>query len=135
MPYIMPTYEQFGIRYPALAAIPEARVEYWLTDATRFVKTSWAEGDYQPAILAYAAHQISLQDSTSGGDAVPAGVTSFRSGSFSLSLSDEAASIAARGGYGATEYGREFEAMLRRNVGGMRLAIGVHAPAGYGWAC
>ena len=116
-----PILATFRIRYPAFAAVPDATVEYWLTDALRIVTDAWGD-DAEPAQMALAAHSMALQglDIPGAGRSL-AGVTAFKSGTFSVSMSDEAASASARGGYGSTAYGREFGPMLRRNVGGMRL--------------
>lgn len=111
----------FRIRYHAFAAVPNETVAYWLTDALRIVNDGWGD-DADPAQMALAAHNMALQglDIPGAGRSL-AGVSSFKSGTFSVTMTDEVASASARGGYASTAYGREFEPMLRRNVGGMRL--------------
>jgi hypothetical protein len=110
-------------RYPAFAAVPDATVTYWLEDAARIVTPAWGT-DEEPAQLALAAHNMAVEGLGAAGGVVnlPAGVTSFRSGGFSATFSDAAAAASAQGGYGSTRYGREFQVMLRRNVGGPFLA-------------
>lgn len=107
------------MRYPAFATVSDTTINYWLTDAARIVTNSWGD-DQEPATLALAAHSMS---STPGvvSSAIPAGVTRFRSGSTDIAFSDSAAARSAEGGYKSTPYGREFAAMLRRNVGGPML--------------
>ena len=111
------------IRYPALAAVPDATIQYWLTDAARIVTDSWGP-DQEPATLALAAHNMSITPGviSSGSSSIPAGVTRFRSGSTDISFSDSAAAQSAEGGYKSSPYGREFAVMLRRNVGTPMLA-------------
>lgn len=110
------------IRYPAFAAVPDDAIAYWLTDAARIVTDDWGE-DQEPGTLALAAHSMATTPGglASGNSQIPAGVTSFRSGSTSVTFSDAAAAQSAQGGYGSTIYGKEFAVMLRRNVGGPRL--------------
>jgi hypothetical protein len=108
------------LRYPALVGVADATINYWLADADRIVTAGWG-ADADPARLAYAAHHAALTAPAGASSSIPAGVTSFRSGSFSVSVSEAAASRAAEGGYDATSYGQEFKTLLRRHVGGMRL--------------
>lgn len=122
MPYTVPTLQDFRDRFPALSAVPDARVEYWL-DHHEPVTTDWIEDDYQPAILELTAHNIVVNDevpgSGSGGDL--AGVTRFRSASMDVSFSDRAANALLDSGYDATKYGQRFRIFLRRSMGGPRL--------------
>lgn len=112
------------LRYPAFAAVPDATVQYWLTDAARIVTDAWGD-DQEPGTLALAAHSMATTPGVvaggSGSAQIPAGVTSFKSGTVSLTFSDAAAAQSASGGYQATVYGKEFAVMLRRNVGGPLL--------------
>ena len=120
MAYDPPTPATLRIRYPAFASVADETVQYWLTDAERVVTTEWAEADYAPALMALAAHNMTITPGILiGSDAsVPAGVTRFKSGSFEVSMSDAAANLAASGGYRATIYGQEFLAIQRRNFAG-----------------
>ena len=114
-----PTPTDLKTRYPAFAAVDDAAIQYWLTDAARFVDTSWMEGDYGPAKLAYAAHNLAANDST----ALPQGVTQFKSGVVNISLSDAQASAT---GFETTRYGMEYLALLRRNFTGPRIYPSKH---------
>lgn len=131
VPYTVPTPADLKQRYAAFADTDEGAIEVWITDAQRVVTQSWPEGDYAPGILSLAAHSLTLQGfGASGAAQLPAGVTRFRSGAMDVSVSEKAANVRATGGYGATIYGQEFQAMLRRNVGGMRLVSAGHALVG-----
>jgi hypothetical protein len=129
MPYTAPTPAELLLRYPAFAAVAEDVRQYWLTDAHRTVDESWIEADYAPALMALAAHNMALAGNGAAGG-IPAGVTKFKSGAVDVAFSDAAAAAQVRGGYGATRYGIEFQALLRRNKGGPRLIGG-----GHGLAC
>jgi hypothetical protein len=122
------------LRYPAFADVPDETINYWLDDAARIVTPAWG-ADQEPGTLALAAHNMSLNGvlavASGSSSSIPAGVTSFKSASVSLTFSDAAAAQAAEGGYGSTSYGREFQVMLRRNAGGAFLVGYVEAPAGW----
>lgn len=125
MPYTVPTASDLTDRYPEFASAPEPRITYWINDALRTVKTSWFEDDYQPAILAYAAHRLRLEGYGAGGGAVgdlaAMGVTSFKSASMSVDFDAETVRKAGDGEWTSTRYGAEFKVFLRRNNGMPRL--------------
>lgn len=108
-----PFLTAFRARYPAFAAVGDASVQYWIDEGVAEV-TNWPDADQQRGALAYAAHKLAVQ-----AGAVPEGVTSFKSGTFSASISEAQAN---RTGCGATIYGREFLDYARRNFAGPRLA-------------
>lgn len=111
----------FRLRFPALGAATDDQIGYWLTDAGRIVTVDWGE-DQEPASFAFAAHGLVSSGAVSTGSvSLPAGITSFRSGAMSVSMSEDAANASVTEGYGSTSYGREFLTFLRRHVGGMRL--------------
>lgn len=122
MPYTLPTVADFRARFPSLATVPDARVEYWLANHDP-VTDSWFEADYQPAILELTAHNIVTNDEVpaTGDTGSLAGVTSFRSASYAVQFSERAANTALDGGYGSTKYGQRFKVHLRRNTGGAFL--------------
>lgn len=100
----------FRLRYGAFSTLDDATIGYWLGDAAKLITESWTEADRDPAKLALAAHMLSESGALSSG--IPEGVTSFRSGSFSATFSDSAAS---RTGLLTTVYGREFLNLRRRS--------------------
>ena len=110
-----PTIADFRTRYPAFAAVADASVQYWLTEGFAEV-SAWADSDQPRGAMAYAAHRLTEQGV---GGATPQGVTAFKSGTFSASVSDTQAN---RTGFNATVYGRDFLDLARRNFGGPRLA-------------
>jgi hypothetical protein len=124
------------LRYPAFAAVADETIAYWLTDAARVVTADWGV-DEEPGLLALAAHSMAINGALAGagGVSLPAGVTSFRSGSFSATVSDAVIAAQAKGGYASTVYGQEFAVMLRRNVGGPQLVgwTGCDAYTNGGW--
>ena len=123
MAYTAPTPADLKARYPAFTAVADSAVQIWIDDAMLTVTTGWLEDDYRPAIMSMAAHNMAgegLGASSAIGNLK--GVTSFKSGTFSASFSEEAANQAAKGGYQSTRYGQAFVVYLRRNRGGPRVA-------------
>lgn len=106
----MATVAEFKIRYPAITASDET-IEYWMVDAQRFTG-GFRDIDLGPAVMALAAHNI-----TKISLGTPAGTTIVKSGTVSVSYSDDA----ANGGYSSTVYGQEFMKLQRRNIGGPRV--------------
>lgn len=100
--------------WPVFAAAPAATVDYWLERAS--VQAAWADGHGQ---MLYAAHNLSL--SGYGAGAIPAGLTSFKSGAFSATISDK---LAGATGFDATVWGREFRALMFLQTGTPRLVTG-----------
>ncbi|BEV00079.1 DUF4054 domain-containing protein [Novosphingobium olei] len=117
MAYSAPSPADLKARYPAFAAVSDAMVQVWLDDAAAFAGETWPDADRRAGVMAYAAHRMAELGIGTGN--IPAGVVSFRSGSFSANVSDAAAS---RAGLTATIYGREFSALRRRIFGGPRMA-------------
>lgn len=121
MAYDVPTAADLKLRYPAFSGVDDAVIEYWITDAERSVDTSWSEGDYAPALLSLASHNMALGGL--GTDAaslagIPAGLTRLKSGSLELGFTDAVANARATGSFDATRYGQEYLMLLRRNRGG-----------------
>jgi hypothetical protein len=116
MAYVVPTLADFRTRYPAFDAVADETVQVYLDDGDAET-AAWPDADRARAVMLYTAHQLANQGLGTG--AIVAGVTSFRSGSFSATLSDAAA---ARTGFNATSYGRDYLALMRRNFSGPRLA-------------
>ena len=124
MAYTVPSASDLKTRYPAFTSVSDPTIVYWITDAQRFVDTTWREADYAPALMARAAHEMALGGLGTGGS-IPEGVTRFKSGSFEASVSESAVQAIVKGGLDATRYGREFKAIMRRNFAGPRLVVGV----------
>lgn len=138
MPYDAPTAADLIARYPAFANVAVPTLEYWITDSARGVATSWIEGDYQPARLALAAHNMTLANvpGIAGSDVAgfaAAGVESFRSGAFSANFSADAVKAAVAGGLESTAYGREYMDLLRKNRGGPRVTASGFPMGGCGY--
>jgi hypothetical protein len=133
MAYTAPAPADLKIRYPAFAAVDDATVQYWLTDGERFVDTSWIEGDYAPALMAVAAHNMARGGlGASSSASIPAGVTRFKSGAIDVTISESAAAAQSRGGYASTIYGIEFLALQRRSFSGPHvIAAGTLPACGY----
>lgn len=115
--YAKPLPAHLIARYPAFADVPAATIQAWLTDAERFVSTSWGEGDYAVGLMSLAAHNMAQAGYGTAGTlaSIPRGVSRFKSGTLDVTLTD---AVANGTGYGATVYGSEYAALLARNRGG-----------------
>lgn len=106
----------FRVRHGKFAAVADGTVGYWLAEGSAKV-SAWAAADQDEGAMLLAAHNLASQGLGSG--AIPAGVTSFKSGTFSATVSD---GLASKTGFAATSYGRDYLALAKRNFGGPRLA-------------
>lgn len=116
MAYTAPTSATFKARYPAFATVADATVDYWLTEVAEDC-ANWSDGIRARGEMALAAHKMAELGIVTG--TIPVGVTSFKSGTFSATVSDKQASAT---GYDATVYGREFKQLARSLFSGPRLA-------------
>lgn len=124
--YVKPQPAHLIQRYPAFADVEKTTIQYWLTDAERSVDTSWIEGDYATALMALAAHNMTLAGLGTTAAPVaglPAGVTSFKSADLSVNFSEAAANNRATGGFSSTVYGSEFYCLRRRSKAGPRVSL------------
>ena len=131
MSWIVPTPGELIATFPAFAAVDQSRIQYWIDRAARVVDDSWAAEDFGFATMLHAAHDMVLNGFGAGAEAEAAaggasGYRSLRSGALTLERFD--AGDQAQG-YAATQYGRQFLPLLRRNRGGPRLAGGAHGAA------
>lgn len=117
MAYSAPTPSDLRTRYPAFGTVMDATVQLWIDDAGRYADATWPELDRVAAVMAHAAHKMA--EIGLGQSAVPLGLTSFKSGTFSASVSDKTASAT---GFDSTVYGREFKTLRDRLFRGLRLA-------------
>ena len=116
MTYAQPDVNSLLARYPALASVSGDDLLHWLDEAVAEVGDNWSDGDRANAQMALAAHRLSELGLVEG--SLPAGVTAYKSGTFSASISEGSAK---RVGFGSTVYGREYQRLLNRNFSGPRL--------------
>ena len=142
MAYFRPTPEQLQAKYPAFADVADATIQIYLDDAP--VDESWLERDHANAIMLWAAHTMTLNGIGADeiGQAGAAGLSRLKSGTLDVSFKESSSS--SDGGYGGTNFGRQFYALLRVNKGGTRVIAGAgRCQSGYakdlpilnGWRC
>ena len=115
MAYTAPTIADFRARYPAFDTIADATVQAWLDDGDA-ATAAFPDEDRPRAVMLFAAHN--LQFGTEAGKIAASGLSSFKSGTFSATVSESAS---ARTGFAATLYGRDY-LNLARQFTGPRLA-------------
>jgi hypothetical protein len=119
--YAKPLPPHLKARYAAFAAVDAGVIQFWLTDAERFVTNAWVEGDYAAGLMALAAHNMALAGygtDVAALASIPSGVSRFKSGSFEMNFTDGAANARATGSLESTRYGQEYHALLMANRGG-----------------
>ncbi|MDF0543338.1 DUF4054 domain-containing protein [Sphingobium sp. H39-3-25] len=126
MAYTRITLSQFTDLFPAFLALTQGQYDAWAPKAEARVGTGYGDAQ-QDATELLLAHLLSIngigQSSQLAGIAA-AGVTDFKSGGFSASISADAVKARVAGGYGASPYGQQFEAIQRRIFSGPRLIGG-----------
>ena len=126
MPYAIPTPADMKAYLPAFADASDAWLASGIAEATGSVDTTWAEADYQPAIIYLAAHLLTLrsagQASTAGfevnGMMTAGGLTKAKVGDVEIGFADNGGTVAVTNGdrfYG-TVWGRLFLNLRRRNA-------------------
>lgn len=128
---IVPTPGELVATFPAFDGVDPVRIQFWIDRAARVVDASWTAEDFTFATMLHAAHEMVLNGFGSGAEAEAAagGASAFRSvrsGALALERFDGGD---ATTGYAATQYGRQFLPLLRRNRGGPRLTGGGHGVA------
>lgn len=115
MPYTVPAAADLQARYPAFASVATTWIDAVIADASRSVGTDWMEADYQPAIMALAAHMLvregALGDTKAAGPVVSRsfdGMTMTYAQTVGVSSSE----------FESTAYGQQYRRMLRANVAG-----------------
>jgi len=129
MSYETPSAADLVARYPEFDPVSEARIGAFITEALQGVSTSWVEADYQPAILALAAHMMAVEGEPARSNNPSAAVNpltlgravqSRKVGDVSTTYGGGTAaggafSASAGPDYSATTYGRRYMEMLHRN--------------------
>jgi hypothetical protein len=112
------------LRYPAFASVAAATIQFWLTDAQRFVKNNWRASDYPVGLMALAAHNMAIQGLVTDGNTaqIPGGVDRFKMGPMEFNLTQQAANAKLGGDLTSTRYGVEYQTLRLANTGGPRVA-------------
>jgi len=123
-----PTNAQFKARYPAFASAGDELINGVLGEAVAQVDENWLAQDIAPAIMAYAAHLLTVEGHGST-VTMPNGMTiqtsgpldSFQVGdvrtSFAAGISRAKVAVKAEdGGLRETSFGRRFLELRRRNA-------------------
>lgn len=124
MSVAIPTSFQLKQRYPAFESAGDTMVETVLADAAREVSEDWIAADQTPAILAFAAHLLTLEGY--GGKSVSLGgsnvsvsgaVEMTKVGDVSVKFLDTSKTLytPTNGGLDETPYGRRFLELRRRS--------------------
>jgi len=123
MPYTRLPLADFKALFPAFSTLTEPPYAAWATKAEAKVGENYGD-EQQDATELLTAHFLGLNGIglAPGNDVLAAtGATSFKSGTFSATISDAVVSKRAKGGYQATVWGQQFAEIQRALFGGPRL--------------
>ncbi len=127
MPIVAPDVYEFKDRYPAFASAPDAAVYGALDESTAMVDENWLARDIAPAIMAHAAHLLTVEGhgaaASVGGSSIQlAGpVDSVQVGDVRTTFAQGVtrAKVALKGddsGLKETAFGRRYLELRRRNA-------------------
>ena len=112
-----PLIGAFRLQYPEFALQSDEVIRVALEGAA--LSDAWPDTAQDKAKMALAAHSIA----SGGVSDIPQGVTSFKSGTFSASMTTEAANRWSQG-LRSTRYGIEYLALVRQYFGGTVIVAG-----------
>jgi hypothetical protein len=130
MPYTRLPLVTFMAAYPAFPTLTEPAYDYWAGKAEGEVGEAFGD-QQQDATELLTAHKLALNGIglAPGTSMLTAtGATSFKSGTFSATVSDSVVAQRAKGGYSATVYGQQFKAIQAKLFGGPVLVGFVGTP-------
>jgi len=129
MAYTRLSLPDFQALYP-FPALTEAPYAAWATKAEARVGENYGaeQQDATELLIAHLLVTNSVGVSSAAATLAATGATSFKSGTFSATISESVAATRAKGGYSATSYGQQFAAIQRRLFGGPMLVGYVGLP-------
>lgn len=121
----VPTVDDIFTRFPTLEA-EEDLVAAILPEAIAQVDERWRTQDQKIAIMYLVAHMVTVE-ANAGGGADGAGVSvgniaSESLGPMSVSYKDSGSAAGSVSDYQSTVYGKQFQALLRKNFPGIIVA-------------
>jgi hypothetical protein len=118
----IPTAAALKARYPEMDGVGNTLVDAVIADAAAYVDDTWREGDRSPAILALAAHMLSVEGephrTNTGGivNGSMGAITSTKVGDVTTTFAGVASGGAvSMDGFNSTSYGLAFLRLRRRN--------------------
>lgn len=123
MSYTRLTLAAFQALFPAFSTLQQDAYDAWVTKAEARVGESYGD-DQQDATELLTAHLLATNGvgmSSAASTLAATGATSFKSGSFSATISESVVAKRAKGGFAATIWGEQFAAIQRRLFGGPML--------------
>lgn len=123
MAYVPPTAADLKARFSEFATVSDTLVNLILAEAQAQVGETWLERDRKPATLYLAAHLMAMEGEPLRSNAGAVAATSATGPIKRVKVGDSETEFAGGGGssgegassYTATEYGRRFLELMRRN--------------------
>lgn len=131
MPYTNPTPADIKADFPVFSSVDDAVIQRRIDRTPMFVDESWLESDYNWAKSLLTAHFLTEDGFGTGTDAELSAqglsnVSRLKSGTLDVTFKSAADSgdSDVPEPWGSTSYGRRFWALMRKNKGGPRIAVG-----------
>lgn len=123
MPYTRLPFEEFATKYPAFSTLEEPAYEAWAADAELEITATYGDMQQKATELLTAHYLASNGIGLAAGIStlLTSGATSFKSGTFSATISESAVSARMKGGLRSTSYGQELRRIQSRLFGGPQL--------------
>lgn len=117
MPYVVPTATDLKTRFSTFSGVDDAVAAAAIADASRQVDQTWCEGDFQPAILLLAAHNLALDGHGASREVQLLGFKRVKVGPLELERASSSSSSEA-GSLSSTSYGVRFAELRSLNFAG-----------------
>jgi len=129
MPYTRLTLAEFQTLYP-FPALTQPQYDAWVAKAEARVGERFGarQQDATEFLTAHLLATNSVGISAAQATLAATGATSFKSGTFSASISESVVAKRARGGYQSTTWGQQFADIQRQLFGGPMLVGFVGTP-------
>jgi hypothetical protein len=115
MSYIAPTVEEFKIRFPVYADVPDATVQAALDEAGTMVDDTWvSQADYTAGYMLYTAHLLALDGYGTSTETLLYGFASIKMGPLQLDRF-KTGGDSVYGSIGSTSYGARYLSLVQRN--------------------
>lgn len=124
MTYSVPSAATFKARHPRFAAVADATVDLYLTDAAAQVGTTWSDTDGPAGIMYLAAHLMVMEgalDPTKVAAGVGNQIKKVKAGEVETEFAVDAANKNV--GLSATVYGQRYSDLAARNGGQFSGAV------------
>ncbi|WP_427023034.1 DUF4054 domain-containing protein [Aureimonas ureilytica] len=114
MAYEAPTPTDLKAVFPVFANVPDATIQFALTEAGRRTSDQWPDEDRRLGVMLYAAHTLTMDGQGSSNEAQFGAFKRLKIGSLELEKATSGADAAMPGSLRSTSFGVRFQALASR---------------------